>query len=231
MGNTVYCVYCMLILYIVLSQSAVNHIQWSPFRHDVFLSCSSDWSIQLWKQGHFTPVLSFTSVQSAMCSVKWSPNWPTLFAAINGQQLEIWELNVNVWVRRIILSLMLLPCLSFSLKQPCVHWVYISPVSVSPTIVQYSAPGVEMTALLFATETDCVLVGDSDGQVNVYKLKNLNVRQDKQVKWRWWPILLVAKHVKYRNVFIVNLFSLKYRYNTLICSCFAAGFQRNEDEI
>lgn len=88
-----------LMLYLVLPQSAVNHIQWSPFNPDVFLSCSSDWSIQLWKQGHYTPVLSFTSVQRAVYSAKWSPNWPTVFAAINGQQLEIWDLNLNMWVR------------------------------------------------------------------------------------------------------------------------------------
>ncbi|XP_026220601.1 WD repeat-containing protein 78-like isoform X2 [Anabas testudineus] len=130
--------------------SPVNHVEWSPFSPDVFLSCSSDWTIQLWKQSHFTPVLSFTSIQRAVYTAKWSPNWPTVFAAINGQQLEIWDLNSNI---------------------------------LSPTTVHYSTPGVKMTALLFATKTDCVLVGDSEGKVTVYKLKNLKVKAGKQVEY------------------------------------------------
>lgn len=81
---------------------------------------------------------------------------------------------------------------------------------MSPTIVHNAAPEVQMTALLFATATDCVLVGDSDGQVNVYKLKNLNVRGGKQVK-QWWPILCVAKYVKYINILTVNLLYLKFK--------------------
>ncbi|XP_073327947.1 dynein axonemal intermediate chain 4-like [Pagrus major] len=126
----------------------VNHIKWSPFSSDVFLSCSSDGTIQLWKQDQFTPVLSFTSTQEAVNTVSWSPNWPTIFAAIIGRQVEIWDLNSNI---------------------------------LEPMIVHHAAPGVKLTSLLFATGTDCVLVGDSDGQVTVYQLKNLSVGKGKQV--------------------------------------------------
>lgn len=42
-------------------------------------------------------------------------------------------------------------------------------------------PGVRMTALRFARGTNCVLVGDSDGGVSVYQLKNLSVEEDLQV--------------------------------------------------
>ncbi|KAM7397079.1 hypothetical protein PAMP_020076 [Pampus punctatissimus] len=126
----------------------VNHTEWSPFSPGVFLSCSSDWTIQLWKQGHFTPVLSFTSSQRAVYTVRWSPNWSTVFGAINGKQVEIWDLNSSI---------------------------------VDSIIVHQAAPGVKMTSLLFAKGTDSVLVGDSDGQVTVYKMKNLRVGEGKQV--------------------------------------------------
>ncbi|XP_040894193.1 dynein intermediate chain 4, axonemal-like [Toxotes jaculatrix] len=126
----------------------VNHLEWSPFNPDVFLSCSSDWTIQLWKQDCFSPVLSFTSTQRAVLSVRWSPVWSTVFAAISGRQVEIWDLNTNI---------------------------------LQPTIVHHAAPGVKMTALLFASGTNCVLVGDSDGQVTVYQLRNLSVGEGKQV--------------------------------------------------
>ncbi|XP_034735125.1 WD repeat-containing protein 78-like [Etheostoma cragini] len=126
----------------------VNSIEWSPFSPDVFLSCSSDWTIQLWKQECLTPVLSFTSAQRAVHAVRWSPNWSTIFAANNGLQVEIWDLNLSI---------------------------------LHPTIVHKAAPGVTMTSVLFARGTDCVLVGDSEGQVTVYQLKNLSVGQGKQV--------------------------------------------------
>lgn len=54
--------------------------------------------------------------------------------------------------------------------------------SSDPIIVQPAAPGVKMKSLLFASQTDCVLVGDSDGQVTVYQLKNLSVGESSQVK-------------------------------------------------
>lgn len=34
-------------------------------------------------------------------------------------------------------------------------------------------PGIKFTTVLFAKQTDCLLVGDSDGQVAVYELRNM----------------------------------------------------------
>lgn len=53
--------------------------------------------------------------------------------------------------------------------------------SLDPVIVQPAAPGVKFKALLFALQTDCVLVGDSDGHVTVYKVKNLSRGENNQV--------------------------------------------------
>lgn len=78
------------------SQCPVNCITWNPLNPDVFLSCSSDWTIQLWKQDHTNPVLGFTSAQKVVRDVKWSPKWATVFGAINDGQLEIWDLNSSL---------------------------------------------------------------------------------------------------------------------------------------
>ncbi|XP_078119915.1 dynein axonemal intermediate chain 4-like [Sander vitreus] len=126
----------------------VNRVTWSPLSPDVFLSCSADWTIQLWKQDHHKPVLGFTSTQRTVCDIKWSPKWATVFGAVNEGQLEIWDLNSSV---------------------------------LDPVIVQPAAAGVKMISLLFAPQTDCVLVGDSDGQVTVYQLRNLCVGDSSQV--------------------------------------------------
>ncbi|XP_037644614.1 dynein intermediate chain 4, axonemal isoform X2 [Sebastes umbrosus] len=126
----------------------VNCITWSPLSPDVFLSCSSDWTVQLWKQDHHSPMLSFTSTQRAVCDIKWCPKWATVFGAVNEGQLEIWDLNSSI---------------------------------LDPIIVQPAATDVKMKSLLFATQADCVLVGDSDGQVTVYQLKNISVGDSSQV--------------------------------------------------
>lgn len=125
----------------------VSCVSWCPLSPDVFLSCSSDWTIQLWKRDHLSPLLGFTSTLGAACDIKWSPKWATVFGAINEGQLEIWDLN------------------------SCI---------LDPVIVQPAAPCVKMRSLLFATQTDCVLVGGSDGQVTVYQLKNLSVGESSQ---------------------------------------------------
>ncbi|XP_031641524.1 WD repeat-containing protein 78-like [Oncorhynchus kisutch] len=132
----------------IAHKGPLYRITWSPFCSDVFLSCSSDWTIQLWRQDLFTPVLGFTSTQSAVYDVMWSPKWATVFGAVNEGRVEIWDLGASI---------------------------------LDPTIVSLASPGVKLTSLLFATETDCILVGDSDGQVCVYQLKNLTVGEGTQV--------------------------------------------------
>ncbi|XP_016519756.1 WD repeat-containing protein 78 [Poecilia formosa] len=124
----------------------VNCITWCPLHPDVFLSCSSDSTIQLWKQDCINPLLSFTSNQP-VGEVRWSPKHATVFSAVNEGQLEIWDLNSSF---------------------------------LDPVIVQPAAPGLKMTSLLFASLTDCVVVGDSDGQVTVYQLQNLHVGESSQ---------------------------------------------------
>lgn len=45
--------------------------------------------------------------------------------------------------------------------------------SLDPLIVNVANPGIKLTTVLFAKQTDCLLVGDSDGQVAVYELRNM----------------------------------------------------------
>uniref|UniRef100_A0A672HFB5 Dynein axonemal intermediate chain 4 n=1 Tax=Salarias fasciatus TaxID=181472 RepID=A0A672HFB5_SALFA len=127
---------------------AVTCVTFSPFSPDVFLSCSSDWTIHIWKLDQPEPVLSLSSSRTPVWDVRWSPMCPSVFGAVTETQLEIWDLNVNM---------------------------------MDPVIVQPAAPGVRMTSLLFAPQTDCVLVGDTEGNVTVYKLHNLNAGGRSQV--------------------------------------------------
>nr|XP_055069609.1 dynein axonemal intermediate chain 4 isoform X1 [Misgurnus anguillicaudatus] len=126
----------------------VYKIRWSPFNPDVFLSCSSEWTIQLWKHDLLTPILSFTSSQKAVYDVVWSPHCATVFGAVSEGKVEIWDLRFNI---------------------------------LDPTIVSMTSPEMKPTSLLFTSETDCVLVGDSEGDVSVFKLKNFTTGDSTQV--------------------------------------------------
>uniref|UniRef100_A0A9J8BEZ6 Dynein axonemal intermediate chain 4 n=1 Tax=Cyprinus carpio carpio TaxID=630221 RepID=A0A9J8BEZ6_CYPCA len=90
-------------------------VTWLPFCPEIFLSCSSDWTVYLWKQDLPKHVLGFTSDLVFFCSI-------------------------------------------------------------TPIILNNN------------NNTDCVLVGDSEGQVTVYKLKNLPDGDSTQVR----PYLFIS---------------------------------------
>ncbi|XP_032282453.1 WD repeat-containing protein 78 isoform X2 [Phoca vitulina] len=118
----------------------VYKIAWNPFCHDVFLSCSADWSVIIWQQENTTPFLSFYPTTYVVYDVAWSPKSSYIFAAANESRVEIWDLHVS---------------------------------TLDPLIVNVANPGIKFTTVLFAKQTDCLLVGDSDGQVAVYELRNM----------------------------------------------------------
>ncbi|XP_033115072.1 WD repeat-containing protein 78-like [Anneissia japonica] len=43
--------------------------------------------------------------------------------------------------------------------------------TLDPLIVSVPAPGVKLSCLTFAHNSDCILVGDSEGQVSVFQLR------------------------------------------------------------
>ncbi|XP_027258112.1 WD repeat-containing protein 78 isoform X5 [Cricetulus griseus] len=118
----------------------VYKVTWNPFCQDVFLSCSADWGVMVWRQETFKPVLSFYPTTYVVYDVAWSPKSAYIFAAANESRVEIWDLQIS---------------------------------TLDPLIVNFSNPGIKFTTVLFAKQTDCLLVGDSDGQVAVYELRNM----------------------------------------------------------
>ncbi|KAK7879829.1 hypothetical protein WMY93_033499, partial [Mugilogobius chulae] len=74
----------------------VINVWWSPLCSDVFLSCSSDWTVQLWKEERFTPALSFSSAHRAVLDAQWSPKAATVFGVVNEDRLEIWDLQHSI---------------------------------------------------------------------------------------------------------------------------------------
>ncbi|XP_058159362.1 dynein axonemal intermediate chain 4 isoform X4 [Dasypus novemcinctus] len=50
--------------------------------------------------------------------------------------------------------------------------------TLDPLIVNVANPGIKFTTVLFAKQADCLLVGDSDGQVAVYEMRNMPTTLD-----------------------------------------------------
>uniref|UniRef100_A0A8D2IVE3 Dynein axonemal intermediate chain 4 n=1 Tax=Varanus komodoensis TaxID=61221 RepID=A0A8D2IVE3_VARKO len=118
----------------------VYKIAWNPFSTEVFLSCSADWSIILWRQDSVRPVLAFSSTTNVIYDIMWSPNSAYVFAAVNETRVEIWDLSVS---------------------------------TLDPLIVNPATGNLKFTTVLFAKNTDCLLLGDSDGFVTVYALRDM----------------------------------------------------------
>ncbi|KAF7253981.1 WD repeat-containing protein 78 [Varanus komodoensis] len=126
----------------------VYKIAWNPFSTEVFLSCSADWSIILWRQDSVRPVLAFSSTTNVIYDIMWSPNSAYVFAAVNETRVEIWDLSVS---------------------------------TLDPLIVNPATGNLKFTTVLFAKNTDCLLLGDSDGFVTVYALRDMAALDRKKV--------------------------------------------------
>ncbi|CAL9696521.1 unnamed protein product [Knipowitschia caucasica] len=81
----------------------VNSVAWSPFSPNLFLSASSDWTVQLWRRDRPSPLMAF-SRSSAVHEVHWSPTWPTVFAVLQKETLEIWDLSRSLVVPAVVLT-------------------------------------------------------------------------------------------------------------------------------
>nr|XP_009687174.1 PREDICTED: WD repeat-containing protein 78 isoform X3 [Struthio camelus australis] len=94
------------------------------------------------------------------------------------------------------------PILTFSSTAAAVHDIIWSPKSVSifaavnesrveiwdlsistldPLITSFANPKVKFTTVLFAKNTDCLLIGDNKGQVSVFELQNLEASNSNKV--------------------------------------------------
>uniref|UniRef100_A0A4W3J4J1 Dynein axonemal intermediate chain 4 n=1 Tax=Callorhinchus milii TaxID=7868 RepID=A0A4W3J4J1_CALMI len=116
--------------------------------------------------------------------VAWSPFSTATFLSCSA------DWSIHLWIQEV-----LVPVLHFSsTTTKAVHDIMWSPtcatifgavnedraeiwdLSISildPIIVSQSIPGVRLTTLLFAKNTNCILIGDSKGKVNIYQFHNL----------------------------------------------------------
>lgn len=77
---------------------------------DLFLSCSVDWTIKLWRAKNagkpstaatnILPLYSFNEADDYVYDVRWHPQHPALFGSVDGTgQFDLWNLNMDTEVR------------------------------------------------------------------------------------------------------------------------------------
>ncbi len=70
----------------------VYALKWNPFHPHVFLSCSADWTVQLWDQSIPHPILTF-DLGNSVGDVAWAPFSSTVFAAVTSDgKVHIFDL-------------------------------------------------------------------------------------------------------------------------------------------
>ncbi|KAK2862399.1 hypothetical protein Q5P01_001932 [Channa striata] len=74
---------------------AVDTVMWNNFHPNVFISCSSDWTVKIWDHTINTPLFTF-DLNAAVGDVTWSPYSSTVFAAVTTDgTVHVFDLSIN----------------------------------------------------------------------------------------------------------------------------------------
>ncbi|XP_029946757.1 dynein, axonemal, intermediate chain 1, paralog 2 [Salarias fasciatus] len=74
---------------------SIYAVKWNHFHPEVFISCSSDWTIVVWDHLINTPMLIF-DLKDPVADVAWSPYSSTVFAAVTTDgTVHVFDLSVN----------------------------------------------------------------------------------------------------------------------------------------
>jgi len=119
----------------------VYRLQCSPFDANKFITCSADWSINIWSQNKSSPMLSLqSSSNETVVDCCWSPFNSCLFASASESGiLSIWNLEKNK-------------------KDPIIS----------------KDTKMAIKEIMFAPNAPAILCGQSDGNIQVYRLNCMN---------------------------------------------------------
>lgn len=123
----------------------VYKIRCNPYWPHIMMSCSADWTVQLWDwRRDEVPVMSChcTDLQDAVNDIEWSPHDSCVFGSVaDDGRVEIWDL-------------------SYSNIKPL--------ITKKPESRSYSR-----TMIRFCNEYPVLVSGNTQGIVDVYRLKNM----------------------------------------------------------
>ncbi|XP_054730955.1 dynein axonemal intermediate chain 4 [Anastrepha obliqua] len=77
-------------------EGSVNHMDFSPWSPKLFLTCGNDWTIRIWLEGIFQPLITLCSRFAPVHCAMWSRTHSTVIIAINRETIDIWDLRRNI---------------------------------------------------------------------------------------------------------------------------------------
>ncbi|NXN45478.1 WDR78 protein, partial [Rhinoptilus africanus] len=145
-------------------------------------SCSSSEQFLETYRGHKGPVYKvawnpFSTDMFLSCSADWS--------IILWHQDSQTPLLTFSSTAAVVYDIMWSPKSSFifaTAKESRVEIWDLSVSTLDPVISYFASPREKFTSVLFATNTDCLLVGDSKGEVGVFELQNLAAPNSNKVR-------------------------------------------------
>ena len=125
----------------------VYKIRCSPFYKDVFLTCSADWTCQLWHSRREDSLLTIHSMDltDAVNDIEWAPGLSTMFAGVaDDGRVEVWD---------------------------------IAQSTLKPIIVKTREDRVPRTVVKFCKQFPVLISGDAGGVIDVFRIKNITTEQ------------------------------------------------------
>ncbi|CAM9678749.1 unnamed protein product [Chrysoparadoxa australica] len=175
----------------------IYSIKCSPFWDQALLSCSADWTVRLWDQRQTCSLHVFHSVDLAagVNDIAWSPTSSTIFASVAGDgRIELWDLTVSTLDPVVRVKVTEDPPEPEEPPEPQEEedeYGLIPKESNKESVASSGsrAPGstvigteeeavlapVELTCVVFATNTPVLAVGNVKGRVDVYKIVGMEV--------------------------------------------------------
>ncbi|KAJ3033062.1 WD repeat-containing protein 78 [Rhizophlyctis rosea] len=153
----------------------VHRVRWSPFLSGVWLSCGSDWSVRLWRVGEGGGAGAGAGSGGGGGGEKGgqggqgagekggegeSEGEECIFKFLSGKD----TISDIAWSPTIST---MFGCVSTDGRME----IWDLSFSVLDPVILHSVLDRQLTTIIFASQTPCILTGDDNGAVNVYKLR------------------------------------------------------------
>lgn len=74
----------------------INAIRCSPNAYEVFLTCSADWTVQVWTEESEAALKTLRcGTRAGVVDCAWAPNFPTVFGAVSDSHVYLWDLATD----------------------------------------------------------------------------------------------------------------------------------------
>ncbi|XP_018802648.1 PREDICTED: WD repeat-containing protein 78-like isoform X1 [Bactrocera latifrons] len=77
-------------------EGSVNHMDFSPWSPKLFLTCGNDWTIRIWLEGIFQPLITLCGRYMPVHCAMWSRTHSTVIIAVNRETIDMWDLRRNL---------------------------------------------------------------------------------------------------------------------------------------